>query len=79
MLGDGKTIDGITPLVSGETLFSGEDNSSSSSSNQDKGSISSRSQDKGSSPSNFPKGKTNSSENCIFIWKLMIIALALLF
>ena len=69
MLGDGKTIDGITPLVSGETSFSGEDNSSSSSSGQDKG----------SSPSNVPKGKYNSSENCTFIWKLMIIALVLLF
>ena len=41
MLGDSKKIDGITPLVSGETSFSSEDKNSSSTNKEDKNSNSS--------------------------------------
>ena len=80
ILGDNKKIDGIIPLVSGETSFSGEDkNSSSSSSNgKDKNSSSSNSQDKNSSSSNGQDKNSSSSNKCNFIWEL-IIALVLLF
>ena len=67
--GDSKKIDGITPLVSGETSFSGEDKNSSSSNGEDKNSSSSNGEDENSSSSN----------NCKLIWELMIIALVSLF
>ena len=79
ILGDNKKIDGIIPLVSGETSFSGEDKNSSSSNSQDKNSSSSNSQDKNSSSSNSQDKNSSSSNNCNFIWELMIIALVLLF
>ena len=92
-LGEDKKIDGITPLVSGETTFSEEDKKSSSSNSKDEKSSSSKGKDEKSSSSNDTSNskvesssssndENSSSSDCNnlkLIWELMIIVLVLLF
>lgn len=62
-LGEDKKIDGITPLVSGETTFSEEDKKSSSSNSKDEKSSSSKGKEEKSSSSKGKDEKSSSSND----------------